>query len=344
MKKTLLILACCLISHLAQAAEDSKYVEYWVPGVSRESGWKDVNKQMTEDDYEHEIYTGDSRLCWAAAASNVGAWWQDYNASHLVNYQDGIPQGEQNIFNAFNNAFINDGFHEYWGLRWFMDGAPEMYEPYDPAVPEDTPASWIMDPARTQNGGYYNGIVADLVSTSVVQGEMQIVMDEEYGLFVMDVLPLADFSDLLVNAVISGGVALGIVGEVPDEGPYGHAITLWGVKVNKDTNLIESMWVTDSDDLVTFEQDLELFELKCYPTKKTQEIYTGEEREYQVYSFEDTLPEGGKRWYAGADGYNEYIDSFAVLRANVQWTVPEPATGTLGLLALAGLAARRRRK
>lgn len=339
MKRTLLLMLCCLVPTLAQADE---YEMIWAPGVSLEKGWKDVNKVMDTD-----INTGDSSLCWAAAASNVGAWWQEYNASHLVNHQEGIPQGEQAIFDAFNDTFFNKGFHEYWGLRWFMDGADEMYEPYSPDEPDFTPASWIMENrGSTRSGGYYNGIVENLVSSSVVEGFMQRVVDDEFGQAVVDVIQLEPFTQQLVDAVTSGAVALGIVGEVPqEEGElevFGHAIALWGLKLNKTTGYIESMWVTDSDDKVTYGKDLELFELTCTRKDMQQEIDDeGGYANYQVYAIEDNLPEEAERWYGK---YNEYIDSFAVLKANVQWVVPEPATGTLGLLALAALAARRRRK
>ena len=334
MKKTLFVLACCLISHLAQAAEDSKYVEYWVPGVSRVSGWKDVNKQMTEDDDEHEIYTGDSHLCWAAAASNVISWWQDYNADHLANHKEGIPQGEGPIFSTYNDGWRNVGFDGYWGLRWFMDGAPELYtmEIYEGYMVSDV----YMDPDSLVKGGFYNDVISDITSTATMNGVSQLVTDE-FGYVVEDVIQLEDFTSELVSAVSTGGVTLGITGTVGKE-VFGHAITLWGVKVNKESGLIETMWVTDSDDLITYGEDLDLIELTCKPVTKEQMVGDGVYKDYQVYSIEEK--EG--RWYSGK--YNEYVDSFGWLSANVQWSIPEPATGTLSLLALAGLAARRRRK
>lgn len=333
MKKTLFVLACCLISQLAQAAEDSKYVEIWAPGLGDDhSGWKDVNKVMTEDEI-----TGDSHLCWAAAASNVISWWQDQNASYLAGSKAGIPQGEDEIFAAFNKAFKNVGFDGYWGLRWFMDGASE--ELNEESVYGGTAADMYMDPnPDNRPGGFYNGIVADIVST--MDGGMQVIYDD-YGVFATEVVDIDVFTNQLVNAITSGAVTLGMTGAEGTADVFGHAITLWGIKLNTETGLIESMWVTDSDDLVTHGEDLGLFELICTPTAKQQYLDGGYE-DYKVYAIEDTLTEN--RWYAGKAGYNEYIDSFGFLKANVQWSVPEPATGTLSLLALAGLAARRRRK
>lgn len=329
MKRTLLTTALFLTCSLVSLAQT---IDIWAPGVSFEKGWKDVDKLLTDE-------AGDSSLCWAAAASNVMSWWQEQNASHLANYKEGIPQGEQAIFDAFNNAFYNKGFDGYAGLRWFMDGASEIM---DQEVGEGvTVGDVYLDPDGTEQGGYYNGIVADIVST---MGAGSQLITDDYGFLVLDVVSLADFTKQLVDAVTSGGVTLGITGGEGTAKVYGHAITLWGVTLNTETNLIKSMWVTDSDDKVTYGEDLELFELVCTPTTKSK--YVGEEgyKEYQVYAIEDTLFDREKRWYAGKDGYNEYVDSFGFLKANVQWSVPEPATGSLSLLALAGLPARRRRK
>lgn len=327
MKKTLFVLACCLVSPLAQSAE---YEEHWVPGVDINNGWKDVNKEMTEDSI-----TGDSSLCWAAAASNVLSWWQDYNADHLANHKEGIPQGEGPIFSTYNDGWRNVGFDGYWGLRWFMDGAPELYtmEIYEGRTVSDV----YMDPDSLVKGGFYNDVVSDITSTATMNGASQLVTDE-FGFLVEDVIQLADFTSELVSAVSTGGVTLGITGTVPGKGDFGHAITLWGVKVNKNSGLIETMWVTDSDDLITYGEDLDLIELTCKPVTKQQMVGDGVYKDYQVYS----IVEKEGRWYSGE--YNEYVDSFGWLSATVQWTVPEPATGTLGLVALAGLAARRRRK
>lgn len=323
----------CSALALSSLAQADVYEMIWAPGVSLEKGWKDVNKVMDEDDF-----TGDSSLCWAASASNILAWWQEQNASHLKNHQAGIPQGEEAIFEAFNNAFYNVGIDGYTGLRWFMDGGSEIF-----AMEVDegyTMAEACLDPKGTAPGGYYNGVVEDIVST--MGAGSPVVTDDVPPWIALGVLSLQEFTSQLVDAVTNGAVSLGIYGTGPG-GLFGHAITLWGVNLNKTTGLVESMWVTDSDDLKTFGEDLKLFELKCSSDTKKVLLDDGY-HDYEVYAIEDTLPEDGKRWYGGKDMYNEYIDSFGFLKANVQWVVPEPATGTLGLLALAALAARRRRK
>lgn len=325
MKKTLLSL-------LAMVPLAASATQYWVPGVTLENhAWKDVDKLMTDD---HK--TGDSVLCWAAAASNVVAWWQDYNAGHLVNHKEGIPQGEQALFNAINDAFINTGADGYLGLSWFMDGASDMlnevwYE--DEEIGTVTLGDLILDSDRTEQGGYYNGIVQNITST--MSYESQFIRDEETGMKIEGVLTLTEFTQKLVDAVSTGGVVLGLSADYGD-----HAITLWGVDVDDDTHQITRMWVTDSDDKnsAVFKTDLDLIELICDPTPKRKDLGHGQFLDYNAYSIvaKDGL------WYTGDQ--NEYIDSFSWLSATVEWTVPEPATGTLGLVALAALAARRRRK
>lgn len=325
MKKTLLSL-------LAMVPLAASATQYWVPGVTLENhAWKDVDKLMTDD---HK--TGDSVLCWAAAASNVVAWWQDYNAGHLVNHKEGIPQGEQALFNAINDAFVNTGADGYLGLSWFMDGATDMLNEVwfeDEEIGTVTLGDMILDSDRTEQGGYYNGIVQNITST--MSYESQFIRDEETGMKIEGVLTLTEFTQKLVDAVSTGGVVLGLSADYGD-----HAITLWGVDVADDTHQITRMWVTDSDDKnsAVFKTDLDLIELICTPTSKHRDLGHGQSLDYDAYSIvaKDGL------WYTGDQ--NEYIDSFSWLSANVQWTVPEPATGTLGLVALAGLAARRRRK
>lgn len=324
MKKTLLMLALCAAC-LNAGAEP---VQYWLNGVSTEGGWKDVNKVMDKS------IDGDSALCWAAAASNIIAWWQEQNASELVGRGNDIPQGEQNIFNAFNDGFYNKGFDSYWGLRWFMDGGPELYEPI---IESYSPADIYMDPASSNHGGYYNDIVVDVASS--MESYSQFETDDS-GFLVMDVIPLEVFTQELVSCMSRGyGVTLGL------EASYGgHAITLWGMEMDED-GYIAKMWVTDSDDAPNPKVDVDgLIPLELTRVRKEKSTVNSGLQEYYVYEIRDLLGEGGGVWYHGND---EYIDSFAALNPKVAFmprSVPEPCTGTLSLLALAGLCARRRRK
>lgn len=124
------------------------------------------------------------------------------------------------------------------------------------------------------------------------------------------------------------GVGLNLTGSLM------HGITLWGAEFS-DQYTLQALYVTDSDDnTVNSGGDLNLFRLGV------------EYRNGQIY-----LPD---YWYGEVK-----VDSLTVLDAAATdaWgmervyielpasslSVPEPATATLSLLALAALAARRRR-
>lgn len=67
MKKTLTLIALLGIALFPASGAESN--QHWAVGVSESGGWYDADK----------TFNGDKDLCWAAAASNVIAWWQDQN-------------------------------------------------------------------------------------------------------------------------------------------------------------------------------------------------------------------------------------------------------------------------
>jgi hypothetical protein len=52
--------------------------EAWAPGVSREGGWYDYNKDVINDGP-----MADTAMCWAASSSNIISWWQNLNSEKL---------------------------------------------------------------------------------------------------------------------------------------------------------------------------------------------------------------------------------------------------------------------
>ena len=101
----------------------------------------------------------------------------------------------------------------------------------------------------------------------------------------------------------------------------GHALTLWGVEYEETDQgtKIKKAWVTDSDD------------------HKSQLV---DSVEFSVKSGPDGNAVAMKLSTYG-DDTSFVFNAIAGMRTNV---IPEPSTGTLSLLALAALAARRRRK
>lgn len=187
-------------------------------GVSFESGWYDLNKAST---YGASGYSPDSKLCWAAACSNMVQWWQDrYVESGGVLPEDtpnGYVPGRENeefrqlaVFEAFaKNAgnISNSPFSYKSGLPWyFTTYFPELF-------PNDDPFFDNSDKA-----------IAKEFYPQKVKG----------------------FSDIVINGFRKGGVFCMITTNKGGGGT--HARTLWGCKYNPATGIIEQLFYTDSDD------------------------------------------------------------------------------------------------
>lgn len=289
----LLLMCAALVSHGG---------EVWTQGVSREAGWYDVNK----------AFDGvDDGLCWAAAASNMLAWWQDRNAELAL--ASDAPQGSDAIWSTFVQSFGNVehdkqdyGGFESDGFQWYLEGSI------------DTTQYHITEYGLTQ-GGYYKNLL------STVDG---IGVHLAIGMFT----DAAETTQVLLDALTSGcGVTLGIATST-----YAHALTLWGVDCDAN-GAITKMYLTDSDDERVGQEGL--FTVTCEAKNMPVEVWQGHYMDLNVLHIEstETLP-SGKKYY----GEDVYISDVTWLHATMP-RIPEPATATLSLLALAALAAKRRR-
>lgn len=104
----------------------------------------------------------------------------------------------------------------------------------------------------------------------------------------------------------------------------GHAITLWGLE--HTDGIISKMWITDSDDYTGTDALLELTvggKDGAYTLALGDKTYTIK----TAYTIDPTISDG-----------------WGMIRKETEDNIPEPATTALGMLALATLAARRRRK
>ena len=291
----------------------------WVDGVSLSGGWYDANKvnPYAED--------GDNNLCWAASAANLIAWWQD-------KYQvpSGTPADIDSIWSTYKSgANADTGGDTHAALQWWLTGV------YVPLNSEEEDRS-IFSKSDTSTLTAWEGYYYDLYG------------EEMYGSFNFHTWSwendLWDFfcgdyrnevsTDNIIS-LIAGGCGMGLA-ITNDSGSLGHAITLWGLEYDSETNSISRMWLTDSDDAQYselynwFEQD-GLFSVDV------------ESRDDKLY-----ISTSDNYWYAKED--NIYISNlFAVNPAvsdvwGIPRAIPEPASATLSLLALAGITARRRRK
>lgn len=306
--------------------------------VSRDGGYFDADKQ----------YDGtDNWLCWAASASNMIAWWQNQNPGAQVAAPE-TPSGIQDIWQTYKDTFYNTGADRYCGIDWWFEGDNYWIE-------EGLPSKKVTNP-----GGYYKDLITDFDSFST----RDLYQEQAYEEATLLDGGFADIS-LRLKELLEGGCVVGLninpvtfadrVWDVNESA--GHAITLWGIDYDETKGVITKMWVSDSDDTQNTWQSIEkdLFEIDCtpltvkenvaeyYDTDTDEWVYA--ERLYQTCTFESELLDSMNRFYRKND---MVITGYTYLQSNVAYMdipeVPEPATGGLALLGLAGLSARRRRK
>ena len=310
----------------------------WVDGVSESGGWYDANKT--------EASTMDDNLCYGASAANLITWWQS-------KYQ--VPAGTPNTIDAVWNMYVDSctdgskGGDTAMAMQWWLTGVGSLNvgespasEAADKTLYRYTLIYQIWDsnsqqykivegdfPLARHDGYYMTQYSVPLYSDEYFDYESRQWVEAGNGIYnflgggLDSDVTLAKISD----AVTSGkGVSLSIKGNSTS----GHAITLWGVESETVGGEISKLWITDSDDAQYSWLDLDgLFAVDV------------EERNGKLYiSTPDSV------WYA--ENSNTYIDGMYTIDPSVSllWgmqLIPEPGTATLSLLALAGLAVRRRR-
>ncbi len=281
-------------------------VEYWAAGVSLDAGWYDANKTFAPEDADRE-------MCWAASAANVIDWWQREHADLMA--KGGVDPALREpdaVWHLLRDSFEDAPGSAFYGMEWyFLDLFP---------VPEPP----LTEYGQGRGGYYRNAVMEDLFSTaeSLLLIPQPVSMADDG----VDAQALA----LKLREVLQSGRPLSLV-----LGGYEsvHAATLWGGVFDDATGMPLSLFLTDSDDdaLRTafgvpqlFTANVDLIEATLPGTLDPTPVLG-------ITSFiVDELP-----WYE---------DDMYILGASylgIPYPIPEPAS--LPLLALAALAARRRR-
>lgn len=195
----------------------------WTHGVTAEGGWYDANKTHADDGKEDWMWnivypndpTGngaktDDKMCYAASAANLLAWWQ-------AQYQpvDGAPQGVDNIWKTFvDNSLKDSGGTMPAAVQWWLTGNDN---------------SSNTDLATTD--GFYKSYTAGQELFDTTKDNLFISTIGATRLALVDALNGGKGVSLLTKNLKNGG---------------GHALTLWGLEY--ENGVITKMWLTDSDD------------------------------------------------------------------------------------------------
>ncbi len=252
----------------------------WADGVDATSGWYDANKTHEDDapKDEYDVAASDDGMCYAAATSNLLAWWQDRHVAPA-----GTPQGIDNIWSTFvKNSTKISGSNAVNALTWWLTGT---------------------DPAGILNkhSGYYS---------SVIPAGTELYNFLKKDLFIVKYAKPTS-ADIITMLTAGAPVALAT---------SAHTLTLWGAEYDNDGK-ITKLFITDSDDY-TGKPDLLTVEPTI--TSRNDIKFTLDGKNFTIQNAFTINPEVGYSW-------------------GLTPIVPEPATATLSLMALAALAARRRR-
>lgn len=243
------------------------------------------NTSMTTDDSGkvsyHGIYdvqkdfgkyddkgSSDAGLCWAAADSNLIAWYLDgyekvYGKTSELN---GVNRDVYSIFQNFKKSWstpaeedehgnlvhpnIADGAHGYdqaFGMSWyFTGGLPDQKTPPGPVGN----GGFLQDLLHQPKGDTWRQIELD-ATEGVIYGNAEQVFPfageyKNIGVKGGNMSNHENFSKTIIEALHYGAATIGV--NKDGIGAFAHAVTLWGCDYDVATGLVTKVYLTDSDD------------------------------------------------------------------------------------------------
>ncbi len=201
----------------------------WADGVTKEKGWYDASKTK-----------GDSLMCWAAAASNVIAWWEAKADKSLIpaNTPAAKNPGKDPatvIFEDMKAHWKDVGRGSNVGWNWYFGACPLAEMNYK--VDFDQPQT-----AKT-SGQYWKDYVTRIGQASAAPGN-PVYVKGGYAYSQYSSVGAETFCRNIVKMFRQGaGMTLTIKPE--NSLQYGHAVTLWGIDYEGER--VKTIYITDSD-------------------------------------------------------------------------------------------------
>lgn len=280
--------------------------EFWMDGVSRDSGWYDINKTWGKHDSDGKYSNYDTNYCWAAAGSNILSWWQDQLPSSLKDLPD-IPTGE-NIYNTIRlKAQAFSGGLSIGAWQWFLHGDTTEYLP-------------------GLGGEYYQSHIPESYLTEGTTNSLYVTNLWSEG---SGTLPISSFRSRLQTAMKDEHCGITLRVNLPSSGSN-HAITLWGAEYDDATDKITKLFITDSDDT----QDSKDYTVRSLVTLGC--VYYTDSNYIYLYDIDE---EGNTISGTYTDGHASIFGVHG-LKA---YTVPEPVSAAFLFLGLGTVLTRRRR-
>lgn len=226
------------------------YATVFAEGVTQSFGWYDVNK------VKDGSYNGDINMCWAAAASNILQWWLDRYVAAGNIIPDGCPNGKGSATPYAYELAIMEAYHTYWnnerggwvncGISWFFEGKYPNIS--NGAYPYDNTGGYFKEDWDNVLSQLYNswsdGYVGEINGWANWGAGAGLYGDDR----------LRRFSEI-VAGVFDRGIAGFVVAQSANGSGIHHSVTLWGYEIDNSTGNVTKLFITDSDDSITWPRD-----------------------------------------------------------------------------------------